>query len=68
MRITADAGTVKAGGYRDVPLHPQLVDLGFTDFVNASPDGPLFYRATKGSTPLRLRVWSPAASVSGCRP
>ncbi|MGQ3344372.1 hypothetical protein [Bosea sp. (in: a-proteobacteria)] len=43
MRITPAAGTVKAGGYRDVPLHPQVLELGFLDFVNASPEGPLFY-------------------------
>ncbi|MDQ6436609.1 hypothetical protein RB623_21375 [Mesorhizobium sp. LHD-90] len=48
MRVTADAGTVKAGGYRDVPIHQQLIDMGFLDFVDASPTGPLFYRAAKG--------------------
>ncbi|WP_442579129.1 hypothetical protein ACSBOB_26980 [Mesorhizobium sp. ASY16-5R] len=48
MRVTADAGTVKAGGYRDVPMHQQLIDLGLLDFVNASAAGPLFYRAGKG--------------------
>lgn len=47
LRITPDAGTVKAGGYRDVPLHQQLIDLGFLDFVNRSPDGPLFYPPEK---------------------
>ncbi|KAA3450280.1 integrase [Mesorhizobium sp. SARCC-RB16n] len=46
MRITPDAGTVKAGGYRDVPLHLQLVEMGFLSFVDAAPDGPLFH--TKG--------------------
>lgn len=48
MRITPEAGTVKAGGYRDVPLHPQLIDMGFLDFVDASPTDALFYRAAKG--------------------
>lgn len=43
LRITPDAGTVKAGGYRDVPLHPQILDLGFLDFVASSENGPLFY-------------------------
>ncbi len=47
MRITPDAGTVKAGGYRDVPLHPQLVELGFLEFVASAGEGPLFYQATK---------------------
>ncbi|WP_196815293.1 hypothetical protein [Mesorhizobium sp. L2C084A000] len=43
MRITPDAGTVKAGGYRDVPLHLQLVEMGFMTFVDAAPEGPLFH-------------------------
>lgn len=47
LRITPDAGTVKAGGYRDVPIHPQIVALGFLDFVAASADGPLFYLPEK---------------------
>lgn len=48
LRITPDAGTVKAGGYRDVPLHPQILELGFLHFVKASADGPLFYPARQG--------------------
>jgi integrase len=31
LRITPDAGSVKSGIFRDVPLHPQLIDLGFLD-------------------------------------
>lgn len=65
MRITPAAGTVKAGGYRDVPLHPQLIDMGFLDFVDASPTDALFYRASKGraaksgaqATAGRVSVW-----------
>ncbi|WP_189512549.1 tyrosine-type recombinase/integrase [Mesorhizobium sp. M2A.F.Ca.ET.043.02.1.1] len=56
VRIAPDAGSVKAGNYRDVPLHQQLVDLGFMDFVSDAADGPLFYPATKkkdGSLPAR---------------
>jgi integrase len=45
MRITPDAGTVKSGGYRDVPMHDQLVGLGFLDFVMASSGGSLFSRS-----------------------
>lgn len=52
MRITPAAGTVKAGGYRDVPLHLQLIDLGFMKFVEAAADGPLFYPQKKGKDPL----------------
>lgn len=44
LRITSDAGSVKTGQYRDVPLHPHLIELGFLDFVKGSGAGPLFYR------------------------
>ncbi|WP_152047171.1 DUF6538 domain-containing protein [Aureimonas psammosilenae] len=42
MRITPEAGTVKTNQARDVVLHPQLIELGFPDFVKASANGPLF--------------------------
>lgn len=46
MRITPDAGTLKAGDYRDVPIHSQIVSLGFIDHVKAAKDGPLFNSST----------------------
>lgn len=46
IRITPDAGTVKAGDYRDVPLHQQVIDLGFIDIVKAAEPGPLFHNGT----------------------
>lgn len=46
IRITPEAGSVKAGDFRDIPLHQQLIDLGFADFVKASKPGPLFHGAT----------------------
>lgn len=46
VRITPDAGTVKSGGYRDVPLHPQIIEEGFIDFINSADPGPLFHNAT----------------------
>ncbi|MFC0200591.1 integrase [Paracoccus rhizosphaerae] len=51
IRITPDAGSVKAGGYRDVPLHGQVIDLGFVSFVDSAKDGPLFHAA---QTPARF--------------
>jgi integrase len=45
-RVTPEAGTVKAGGYRDLPLHRQIVDEGFIDFVNDASPGPLFHGGT----------------------
>ena len=43
IRLTPEAGSVKTGLFRDVPLHPQLVELGFLDFVKAAADGRLFF-------------------------
>jgi hypothetical protein len=34
MRIKPDAGKVKTRQYRDVPLHNQIVELGFLEFVD----------------------------------
>ncbi len=43
-RITPEAGSTKTGKYRDVPVHPQLVELGFLDFVVRAGEGTaLFY-------------------------
>jgi integrase len=42
IHITPDAGTVKTNQARDVVLHPQLVELGFPEFVQGRPNGPLF--------------------------
>jgi integrase len=60
IRITPDAGTVKAGGYRDVPVHLQVIKLGFMDFVKAAQEGPLFFESGKGRNPA-----SAAATISG---
>ncbi len=60
MRITPDAGSVKNRQYRDVPLHKQIVELGFLEFVNAAPDGPLFYPKTNRRPTAR-----PAQTVAG---
>lgn len=43
IRVTPDAGTVKAGGYRDVPPHRQVIDLGFITFVEVAKPGHLFH-------------------------
>ncbi len=59
IRITPDAGSVKSGGYRDVPLHRQVIAQGFVDFVTSAPSGPLFHAA---DDPKRFAV--AAQSVS----
>lgn len=43
IRISPDAGSVKTGEYRDVPLHRQVVAQGFAEFVRAAKPGPLFH-------------------------
>lgn len=45
MRLTADAGSLKSGDYRDVPLHAQIIELGFLDFLKGRADAPLFHTA-----------------------
>lgn len=44
------------GQYRDVPIHPHLIERGFLEFVKGSLNGPLFYRPsprTTSATPWR---------------
>lgn len=43
LRITPEAGSVKTGTYRMVPIHPQLLDMGLPDMIRALPAGPVFY-------------------------
>ncbi|WEX77960.1 integrase [Sinorhizobium numidicum] len=43
LKITPEAGSVKTGLYRMVPIHPHLVELGLIEFVQSRPQGPLFY-------------------------
>lgn len=46
LRITPDAGTVKSGGYRDVPLHRQIIEEGLLEFIDSSESGPIFHKAS----------------------
>ncbi len=47
VRFTPEAGTIKTGKSRDVPLHSRLYAMGFGKFVDAHADGPLFYDPKK---------------------
>ncbi|RVD55419.1 hypothetical protein EN828_25325 [Mesorhizobium sp. M2D.F.Ca.ET.185.01.1.1] len=42
IHITPEAGTVKTNEARNVPLHQQIIDLGFPAFVQESGSGHLF--------------------------
>jgi integrase len=48
-RITPDAGAVKSGGFRDVPLHRQIIEQGFAEFLSNAPSGPLFHNGSDKS-------------------
>ena len=48
-RITPEAGTVKTKQYRDVPLHPQLLSLGFATYFEDMAPGPLFHMSPEPS-------------------
>jgi integrase len=53
LRLTPDAGTIKTGATRMVPIHEHLLAQGFIEFVRSRGDGPLFYnpeREPKGDT------------------
>jgi integrase len=47
VRITPEAGTVKAKEARLVPLHPHLVEQGFPAIAKANGDGPIFFDPTR---------------------
>jgi integrase len=47
IRITPDAGPVKTGEPRTVPIHDHLIEQGFLEFVKSNKPGPLFYNEDK---------------------
>ena len=58
LRLTPDAGTIKSGATRMVPVHEHLVDQGLLEFVNSREDAPLFYnpeRTPKKGDPMNPR-------------
>ena len=53
MRLTPDAGTIKSGRARTMPLHADLVHQGFPEFAQGAlaalgPEAPLFFRSPQG--------------------
>ncbi len=57
MRITPEAGTVKDGDYRDVPLHAHLIDQGFPKFVTNADDGYLFMKVFGDTEEAQRGAW-----------
>lgn len=44
LNITPEAGTVKAGLYRTVPIHPHLQEIGLIQFIKDAKPGYLFHK------------------------
>ena len=47
IKISPEAGTIKTGKARAVPLHDHLIEQGFLAFVKANGERPLFYNEVK---------------------
>jgi integrase len=55
VTITPDAFTVKDKQAREVPLHDHLIELGFSAFVEAAPEGYLFLNDAREGSNVRGR-------------
>lgn len=64
IRITPKAGRVKTGQYREVPLHPHLVEMGLLELVKGQPEGHLFMTAGIALEETHRRYQSVCAKVS----
>jgi integrase len=65
LNLTPEAGTIKTGKARRVPIHPHLIEQGFLEFVKGR-SGPLFYRPREKQqdpTDLLNQKKSPAAQA-----
>jgi len=49
-RITPEAGTVKDGNFRAIPIHEHLIEQGFLDYVNQSTGEYLFLNIKRGQS------------------
>jgi integrase len=65
MRIRPEAGSVKQGDFRDVPLHRQLVQSGFVDFVLSAKPGPLFHTSYSRGKSTSIEMKKSARATSG---
>jgi integrase len=54
IHLTPEAGTMKTNEARTVVLHPHLIELGFPEFAQSAPAGPLFLPPS-GDTLTQLR-------------
>jgi integrase len=59
-KLTPNAGTIKTGATRVVPLHADLIRQGFIEFVGARGGGPLFYNS-EGASSRSVDAMNPRA-------
>ncbi len=64
IRITPEAGAVKNGEFRVVPLHRQLIERGLLEFVQASKDDYLFIKGDEDLAIVRDRAGRAGSMVS----
>lgn len=50
IRLTPEAGSIKTGQFRTVPVHEHLIAEGFLEFVRVVNDGPLFCNVGRDGT------------------
>jgi integrase len=62
MKLTPDAGTVKTGQTRTVPIHEHIVAQGFIKMVNELGDGPLFYNPDTSKQRKNIDILKPSRS------
>ncbi|WP_454685518.1 DUF6538 domain-containing protein [Agrobacterium leguminum] len=46
IALLPDAGTIKTGQFRHVPLHPHLLEQGLWQFAGKAKNGPLFFNGS----------------------
>jgi integrase len=59
MRLLPEAGSIKTGEARTVPVHEHLIEQGFIQFVQARGKGPLFYAKGNSSDPANEDLMRP---------
>lgn len=64
IRITPEAGAVKNGEFRIVPLHRQLIERGLLEFVRASQGDYLFIKGDEDLAVVRDRAGRAGSMVS----
>lgn len=64
FRFTPEAGTLKDREFRDVPIHPRLIELGLLTFVESSNDGPLFCDPANRRNP---KATTPQSDLTGSK-